>query len=117
MILQIGAVDVSDYVTRGYTADISPIYEGNSFTAVDGSEYRKKIGERVHIRAELGAVPSSVATQVTAACRNATVSASFAAPGIQTATFNQPTVNSELLLEDEAWDISIDMEAVVPGGV
>lgn len=117
MILQIGSVDVSDYVTRGYTANISPIYEGNSFTAVDGSEYRKKIGEQVHIRAELGAVPSSVATQVTAACRNATVSVSFAAPGIQTATFNQPTVNSELLLEDEAWDISIDMEAVVPGGV
>lgn len=117
MILQIGSVDVSDYVTRGYSADITPIYEGNSFTAVDGTEYRNKIGERVHIRAELGAVPSSVATQVTAACRNATVSVSFAAPGIQTATFNQPTVNSELLIEDEAWDISIDMEAVVPGGV
>lgn len=117
MILQIGSADVSDYVTRGYAVSITPIYEGNTFTAVDGSEYRKKIGERVHIRAELGAVPSTLAAVVTTACRNATVSVSFAAPGIQTATFNQPTVNSELLVEDEAWDISIDMEAVVPGGV
>lgn len=117
MILQIGSADVSDYVTRGYVVDITPIYEGNTFTAVDGSEYRNKIGERVHIRAELGAVPSALAAVVTTECRNATVSVTFAAPAIQTANFSQPSVSAELLLEDEAWDISIDMEAVVPGGV
>ena len=117
MILQIGTADVSDYVTRGFAVDITPIYEGNSFTAVDGSEYRNKIGERIHIRAELGAVPSALAAVVTSACRNATVSVTFAAPAIQTATFSQPQVSAELLLEDEAWDISIDMEAIVPGGV
>ena len=117
MILQIGSADVSDYVTRGYVVDITPIYEGNTFTAVDGTEYRNKIGERVHIRTELGAVPSGLAAVVTTECRNATVSVTFAAPAIQTATFSQPSVSAELLLEDEAWDISIDMEANVPGGV
>lgn len=114
MILQIGSIDVSQYVEVGYTVNTEPIL-ASEWTAINGTEHRLMNGVKYSISANLRSIPAATATSIFNAVNAATVSMTFSCPATTTATFVSPSISAELVTEGatasahgELWDISIN---------
>lgn len=106
MILTIGTIDMSDYVEVGYNVSVQQMVS-NQWQGIDGSEHQTVLGKKYSISAELGHVPSAVASSVCALLSSASVSMTFASPVSTTATFIAPSFTATLITETGLWDISI----------
>ena len=114
MILQIGSIDVSQYVEVGYRVDTNPIIR-DEWQAINGTEHRLMNGVKYSIQANLRSVPAATATSIFNTVNAASVSMTFSCPATTTATFVSPQISAELITEGatasahgELWDISIN---------
>ena len=112
-ILQIGTVDVSNYVLRGQSVKTAAVYDSHSFTNVLGITKRKRIGNSISVSASFGDVPEDVADALTAACTSGDVEVIYRDTSEKTLTFEQPSIQKSIDFEDADGniyrDITVDM--------
>lgn len=111
IILQIGSVDMSDYVEQSsVNISTAPVYSGVSFTNIFGQEIKEYLGERVNISASFDGIPEDVMLKINAACSLDTVSITYSDPDEQTVAFEHPSVNRAMSYTDGVttyWDMSL----------
>lgn len=109
-LLELGGIDVSEYVEVGYKFDTEPVYD-TSFINMFGQKVEELIGCKISISANLGEVPVALAEQILNVCDTDALTVEYATPVKCSATFKRPKVTSELITEGDngLWDISISM--------
>lgn len=111
VILKIGEVDMSEYVERSsFNVSASPVYSGNTFTNVYGKEIKEYLGERISISTSFSLVPEHILQSLKNACILDGVTIEYAAPDVQAAEFEHPSINCAMVMDDgdtTYWDVSL----------
>lgn len=112
MILILGGIDVSDYVSEGYRVDISPVYDSStSFENMLGQNMENLIGNKYSLSCTLPGLDKKTAAAVCRVCRTDALEVTFAYPLEKTLTFKNPSLTSVLVTETpEEWEINLSME-------
>lgn len=75
----IGGVDVQKYITE-YSCELIPVFSSNTFTAYDGKNIQKKLGDNVVINISLADVPTNVSTELAAELEADEVEVDYTSP-------------------------------------
>lgn len=113
VLLQLGELDVSEYLLEGYEVNTTPVYDSSvSFTNMLGKEEKPLIGFNVDINCALGDVPEETAKEILTLCQAQKISVTYASPLESQNDFMKPQISSKLVAEYSSgnlWDISISM--------
>ena len=96
-LLVLGNADLSPYITRdSFSVRYVPVYEENSeFYALDGNVFRRLLGYRVQINADIEDIPESAASALSGLLSSESFQGSFVFPDERTATFRMSSLSIE----------------------
>ncbi len=118
VILKIGSADMSyDVICEAVDIDKSPVWS-EKFTAVNGVERKKCLGESVSISADFRILTKEKFGKLMAACNSDKVTVVYAAPYEESAEFDRPSVRCSPVFEDGVtsyWNVSVSMVCPLKG--